>query len=149
MIETAQALDNLDAILSVEGLDAIYIGPSDLSLALGCRPVFDDPDPKAVQAIDHILERAKAHGVVAGIHNGAARGGAGARGQGLPLRHRRLRCAAAGGGLAADPEGDARGLKWATPRSAYGAPPRGGDASGPAKPVHGVRLVAPMAFEPL
>jgi 4-hydroxy-2-oxoheptanedioate aldolase len=70
MIETAQALDNLDDILSVEGLEAIYIGPSDLSLALGCRPVFDDPDPKAVQAIDHILERAKAHGVVAGIHNG-------------------------------------------------------------------------------
>ena len=70
MIETAQALDNLDAILSVEGLDASYIGPSDLSLALGCRPVFDDPDPKAVQAIEHILERAQAHGVVAGIHNG-------------------------------------------------------------------------------
>ena len=70
MIETAKALDNLDAILSVEGLDAIYIGPSDLSLALGCRPVFDDPDPLAVQAIEHILERAQAHGVVAGIHNG-------------------------------------------------------------------------------
>ncbi|MFO1272657.1 MAG: aldolase/citrate lyase family protein [Rubrivivax sp.] len=70
MIETAQALDNLDAILSVEGLEAIYIGPSDLSLALGCRPVFDDVDPKAAQAIDHILERAKAHGVKAGIHNG-------------------------------------------------------------------------------
>ncbi|MFO1219257.1 MAG: aldolase/citrate lyase family protein [Burkholderiaceae bacterium] len=70
MIETAQALDNLDAILSVEGLDAIYIGPSDLSLALGCRPVFDDVDPKAAQAIAHILERAKAHGVRAGVHNG-------------------------------------------------------------------------------
>ncbi len=70
MIETAQALDNLDDILSVEGLDAIYIGPSDLSLALGCRPVFDDPDPKAVQAIEHILARAQAHGVIAGIHNG-------------------------------------------------------------------------------
>jgi 4-hydroxy-2-oxoheptanedioate aldolase len=70
MIETAQALDNLDSILSVEGLDAIYIGPSDLSLALGCKPVFDDVDPKAAQAIDHIVERAKAHGVVAGIHNG-------------------------------------------------------------------------------
>ena len=70
MIETAQALDNLDAILSVEGLDAIYIGPSDLSLALGCKPVFDDVEPKAAQAIDHILERAKAHGVMAGIHNG-------------------------------------------------------------------------------
>jgi 4-hydroxy-2-oxoheptanedioate aldolase len=73
MIETAQALDNLDAILSVEGLDAIYIGPSDLSLALGCRPVFDDVDPKAAQAIDHILERAQAHGVKAGIHNGLTR----------------------------------------------------------------------------
>jgi len=70
MIETAQALDNLDAILSVEGLDAVYIGPSDLSLALGCRPVFDDVDPPVEQAIDHILARAKAHGLVAGIHNG-------------------------------------------------------------------------------
>ncbi len=70
MIETAQALDNLDAILSVEGLDAIYIGPSDLSLSLGCRPVFDDVDPKAAEAIDHIVERARAHGVQAGIHNG-------------------------------------------------------------------------------
>jgi 4-hydroxy-2-oxoheptanedioate aldolase len=70
MIETAQALDNLDEILSVEGLDAIYIGPSDLSLALGCPPDFDDPDAKVAQAIDHVLERARAHGVVAGIHNG-------------------------------------------------------------------------------
>lgn len=70
MIETAQALDNLDAILSVEGLDAIYIGPSDLSLALGCKPVFDDVEPKVAQAIDHIVERARAHGVQAGIHNG-------------------------------------------------------------------------------
>jgi 4-hydroxy-2-oxoheptanedioate aldolase len=70
MIETAQALDNLDSILSVEGLDAVYIGPSDLSLALGCRPVFDDVDPPVAQAMDHILARAKAHGVVAGVHNG-------------------------------------------------------------------------------
>jgi 4-hydroxy-2-oxoheptanedioate aldolase len=70
MIETAQALDNLDAILSVEGLDAIYIGPSDLSLALGCKPTFDDVEPPVAQAIDHILARAKAHGVVAAIHNG-------------------------------------------------------------------------------
>ena len=70
MIETAQALDNLDAILSVEGLDAIYIGPSDLSLALGCKPVFDDVEPKVQQAIDHIVARATAHGVKAGIHNG-------------------------------------------------------------------------------
>jgi 4-hydroxy-2-oxoheptanedioate aldolase len=69
MIETAQALDNLDAILSVEGLDAVYIGPSDLSLSLGCTPAMDELEPKAAQAVDHILARAKAHGLVAGIHN--------------------------------------------------------------------------------
>ncbi len=70
MIETAQALDNLDAICSVEGLDAVYIGPSDLSLALGCRPVFDDVDTPVAQAIEHILARASAHGIQAGVHNG-------------------------------------------------------------------------------
>ena len=69
MIETAQALDNLDDILSVEGLDAVYIGPSDLSLSLGCKPAMDDLEPKVAQAVEHILARAKAHGVVAGIHN--------------------------------------------------------------------------------
>ena len=71
MIETATALSNLDDILSVPGLDAIYIGPSDLSLALGCTPTFDDLDPRAAEAVDHILARAKVHGVVAGIHNGS------------------------------------------------------------------------------
>ena len=71
MIETARALDNLDDILSVEGLDAIYIGPSDLSIALGCAPTLDDVEPNVAEAIDHILERAKAHGVVPGIHNAA------------------------------------------------------------------------------
>lgn len=70
MIETATALDNLDAILSVPGLDAVYVGPSDLSLSLGCRPVIDDVDAPAAQAIAHIAERAKAHGVFCGIHNG-------------------------------------------------------------------------------
>ena len=69
MIETKQALDHLDDILSVEGLDAVYIGPSDLSLSLGCRPVLDDVDAPAAQAIAHILARAKAHGVRAAVHN--------------------------------------------------------------------------------
>ena len=66
-----QGLENLDEILSVEGLDGVYIGPSDLSLALGCRPTFDDVDPPVAQAIEHVVARARAHGRVAGIHNGA------------------------------------------------------------------------------
>jgi 4-hydroxy-2-oxoheptanedioate aldolase len=70
MIETKRALDNLDDILSVEGLDAIYIGPADLSVALGCTPTFDDVDKPVAEAIDHILASAKARGVVAAIHNG-------------------------------------------------------------------------------
>lgn len=70
MIETKQALDNLDDILSVKGLDAVYIGPSDLSLALGCTPTLDDVDKPVAEAIDHILAKAKDHGLVAGIHNG-------------------------------------------------------------------------------
>lgn len=69
MIETAEALDNLDEIMSVPGLDAIYIGPSDLSLALGCRPLFDELDPPAAEAVDLILKKAKEHGLRAGAHN--------------------------------------------------------------------------------
>jgi 4-hydroxy-2-oxoheptanedioate aldolase len=74
MIETRQALDNLDEILAVEGLDAVYIGPMDLSLALGCRPSFEASDEPVAGAIAHILERAAAHGVTAGIHNASAQG---------------------------------------------------------------------------
>lgn len=70
MIETKLALDNLDDILSVDGLDAVYIGPSDLSLSLGCTPTLDDVDKPVAEAIDMILAKARERGIVAGIHNG-------------------------------------------------------------------------------
>jgi 4-hydroxy-2-oxoheptanedioate aldolase len=70
-IETVKSLDNLDEILSVKGLDAVYIGPADLSLSLGCAPTFDDVDKPVAEAIDFILAKAKEHGVVACIHNGS------------------------------------------------------------------------------
>jgi 4-hydroxy-2-oxoheptanedioate aldolase len=72
MIETAQALENLDDILSVPGVDAIYVGPSDLSLALGCKPRLDQTDPPVVEAQKKIAAACKRHGVVAGIHNNTA-----------------------------------------------------------------------------
>jgi 4-hydroxy-2-oxoheptanedioate aldolase len=69
MIETVEALRNLDEILSVPGVDAIYVGPADLSLALGCKPRLDQTDPPVVEAQQKIAEACRRHGVVAGIHN--------------------------------------------------------------------------------
>lgn len=70
MIETRQALDRLDEILSVKGLDAVYIGPADLSLSLGCTPTFDDVDQPVADAIDMVLAKANERGVIPCIHNG-------------------------------------------------------------------------------
>jgi 4-hydroxy-2-oxoheptanedioate aldolase len=72
MIETAEALKNLDDILTVPGVDAVYVGPSDLSLALGCKPRLDQTDPPVVEAQQTIVEACKRHGVIAGIHNATA-----------------------------------------------------------------------------
>ncbi|MES2290322.1 MAG: aldolase/citrate lyase family protein [Pseudomonadota bacterium] len=74
MIETAEGLDNVDAILAVEGLDGIYVGPNDLSLALGRRPANEPDDPLVADAIDHVRARTAAHGLISGIFcsNGTA-----------------------------------------------------------------------------
>jgi len=72
MIETAEALKNLDEILSVPGVDAVYVGPADLSLALGCKPRLDQTDAPVVEAQQKIVEACKRHGIAAGIHNATA-----------------------------------------------------------------------------
>ena len=72
MIETAEAVKNIDDILSVPGVDAIYVGPSDLSLALGLKPRPDQTDPPVVEAQQLIARACKKHGVIAGIHNATA-----------------------------------------------------------------------------
>jgi 4-hydroxy-2-oxoheptanedioate aldolase len=69
MIETAEALQNLDEILSTPGVDAIYVGPADLSLALGCTPKLDQTEAPVVEALGKILAACKRHNVVAGLHN--------------------------------------------------------------------------------
>ena len=71
MIETEQALDNLDGIMSTPGLDSVYIGPSDLSLSLGCTPTLDPTEPRVTKAIETVLATALKHGVVPGIHCGS------------------------------------------------------------------------------
>jgi 4-hydroxy-2-oxoheptanedioate aldolase len=71
MIETADAMKNLDDILSTPGLDAIYIGPADLSQGLGGPPGADFTEPPVTEAIERILAGCRQHGVIAGIHTGS------------------------------------------------------------------------------
>ena len=68
MIETAEALENLDEIMAVEGVDCAYIGPSDLAYALGMQPTGDNADPKHQQTMLQILEACRRHGVAPGAH---------------------------------------------------------------------------------
>ena len=73
MIETKESLEKLDEILETPNLDGIYIGPADLSLALGEEPGFDKAEnTKAYKEILRILESAKKRNLLAGIHNGTA-----------------------------------------------------------------------------
>jgi len=71
MIETKESLEKLDEIMTTEGVDGIYIGPADLSLALGEEPGFDRSEKtKAYDQVLKILEHAKKNNIFAGIHNG-------------------------------------------------------------------------------
>ena len=73
MIETKESLEKLDEIMSTPGLDGIYIGPADLSLAINEKPGFDRAeDTKAYTEILRILEHAKKNNIFAGIHNGSS-----------------------------------------------------------------------------
>ena len=69
MIETKTALDNLDAILDVPGIDAIYVGPSDLGLSLGMAPKLDREEPEILRIYERLLEATGKRGIAAGLHN--------------------------------------------------------------------------------
>ncbi len=71
MIETRQAVANLDQILSTPSLDSIYVGPSDLSVSMGESAGFDPMFPEVLKAIEAIAKASHEHGVVPGIHVGS------------------------------------------------------------------------------
>jgi len=73
MIETKEAVENLDEILSVKNLSGVYIGPADMSLAYGLKPQFDVKEDPVFSNIKLIVRKAKEHDKVAGIHNGTTR----------------------------------------------------------------------------
>lgn len=70
MIETREALENLEEILDVKGLDAVFVGPSDLGQNLGYGPGTDREEPEVVEAMDRVLAAAREHGLAAGIFAG-------------------------------------------------------------------------------
>lgn len=65
-IEHIQAVNNIEAIVSVEGVDAFFVGPYDLSASLGTPGQFDNP--KMAAAMDKLHRTAKELKVTAGIH---------------------------------------------------------------------------------
>jgi 4-hydroxy-2-oxoheptanedioate aldolase len=85
MIETKQAVENIDAILDVPGIAAIYIGPSDLGFSYGMKPILDREEPEILAIYDKLIEATTKRGIYAGIHCGSASYAARAMGMGFRL----------------------------------------------------------------
>ncbi len=66
MVETVEAVDNIDDILSTDNVEVIYVGPMDLGVSMGLGR--GTAEPAFFDVLDHIVERCNAHGVVPGIH---------------------------------------------------------------------------------
>lgn len=72
MIETREAISNLDDILTVPGIDAIYVGPADLSISLGLEPYGNADESLLDDALAAIVAACGRHGVTPGIHSTGA-----------------------------------------------------------------------------
>jgi 4-hydroxy-2-oxoheptanedioate aldolase len=68
MIETADGLADIDEIASTPGLDGLFVGPADLSLAMGLDTFADLTDPVLLATLDTIVDAAERHGIAPGIH---------------------------------------------------------------------------------
>ncbi len=85
MIETKEGLVNLEEICATPGVDAIYIGPADLSYALGMAPRADNLDPLHMSTCDRIKEVAHRHGKKVCMHCASAEFAAAAVKRGFDL----------------------------------------------------------------
>lgn len=68
MVEHVLAVENLEAIAAVPGVDVLFIGPNDLHNSMGCAPAFESEDPRFLAAMDKVLEVCKKRGIAPGIH---------------------------------------------------------------------------------
>ncbi len=66
--EHYKSVENCDAIFSVPGLDAMFVGPNDLLASMGKTPAMETDDPDFVDALRKLRESAARHGIAPGIH---------------------------------------------------------------------------------
>jgi 4-hydroxy-2-oxoheptanedioate aldolase len=69
MIETAEGRANLEEIAATPGIDGLFVGPTDLSLALGLERPGDLTDPALLDHLDAVLTACAAHDLVPGVHS--------------------------------------------------------------------------------
>ncbi len=70
--ESPEGVENADAILSVPGVDGVFIGPNDLLSMMHMPPAMESPAPQFVEALAHIVATADKYGVAPGIHTANA-----------------------------------------------------------------------------
>lgn len=68
MIETVDGVANVDEIAAVPGVDALYVGPADLSLSLGLPPGMDQEDASFDDALTKVVAACERAGIIPGIH---------------------------------------------------------------------------------
>jgi len=68
MMEHVDAVEAADEILSVPGIDVVFIGPNDLLNSMGQPPAFDSEHKAFVDAVQHVLKTARKYGIAPGMH---------------------------------------------------------------------------------
>jgi 4-hydroxy-2-oxoheptanedioate aldolase len=85
MMETKTAVENMEAILDVEGLSGVYIGPSDLGFSYGLEPKLDRTEPEILAIYEKIIKECAKRNLYPGIHCSGAEGAARAINMGFKL----------------------------------------------------------------
>ena len=85
MVETRQAVSNLEEILSVKGINGVYVGPSDLGFSYGLVPKLDREEPEILKIYEKIVRECGKRGLYPGIHCSGAEGAVRAINMGFKL----------------------------------------------------------------
>ena len=85
MMETKTAIENMESILDVEGINGVYVGPSDLRFSYGLTPKLDGDEPEILKIYEKIVKECGKRGLNPGIHCSGSEGAARAINMGFKL----------------------------------------------------------------